>query len=75
MNSFGLTYFDKALDNVIDGLEHTVARAAASDLLAPEFKAPSPPPAPKADVIADLSKLDDVSGFWRLFNFQVISKS
>lgn len=71
MSSFGLTYFDKALDNVIDGFEHTVARAAASDLLAAEFKAPAAQTALPAVAVADLSKLDDVVGFWRLFNLQV----
>ena len=72
MNKFGLGYFDKALDSVIDGLEASVvdrARAAASDLLAEEYKAPAAP-ADLTAARADLSKLSDVAGFWRLFSLQ-----
>ena len=70
MNNFS---FDKALDSLIDGIEQSVvdrARAAASDLLAEEYKSPVPI-APAASAVADFSKLNDVAGFWRLFNLQV----
>lgn len=65
--------FDKAFDSVIDGIEQSVvdrARAAASDLLTEEYKAP-PSGAAAASAPADLSKLQDVAGFWRLFDLQV----
>ncbi len=74
MSSFGLGYFDKALDSVIDGLENSVVdrtRAIASDLLSEEFKAPAHQPNIPADSLAVLSKLKDVTGYWRLFNIQV----
>ena len=74
MNSFGFN-FDKALDSVIDGIEHSVvdrARAAASDLLTEEYKTP-PAGAAAASAPADMSKLKDVAGFWRLFDIQVLS--
>ena len=76
MNSFGFN-FDKALDSVIDGIEHSVvdrARAAASDLLTEEYKTP-PAGAAVASAPADLSKLKDVAGFWRLFDIQVLDAS
>lgn len=69
MNNFS---FDKALDSLIDGIEQSVvdrARAAASDLLSEEYKAPVSI-APAASV-ADFSKINDVAGFWRLFDLQV----
>ena len=72
MTNFSFS-FDKALDSVIDGLEHTVidrARAAASDLLTEEYKAPASS-AYSSSTPADLSKLQDVAGFWRLFDLQV----
>jgi hypothetical protein len=73
MNTFS---FDKALDSLIDGIEQSVvdrARAAASDLLAEEYKAPVPI-APAASAVADFSKINDVAGFWRLFDLQVDSQ-
>jgi hypothetical protein len=73
MTSFGLGYFDKALDSVIDGLENSVVdrtRAIASELLSEEFKAPAHQPTLQPDVAA-LSNLNDVTGYWRLFNIQV----
>ena len=72
MKSFGFN-FDRALDSVIDGIEQSVvdrARAAASDILTEEYKAP-PAAAITASAPADLSKLKDVAGFWRLFDIQV----
>lgn len=73
MSTFGFS-FDRALDSMIDGIEHSVvdrARAAASDLLTEEYKAP-PGGAAAASAPADLSKLKDVAGFWRLFDIQVL---
>ena len=75
MNKFNLnSVFDKALDSVIDGLEGTSlvdrARAAASDLLSEEYKAPTPSQG-EGGTSADLSNLQNVYGFWRLFNLQV----
>ena len=75
MNSFNLnSVFDKALDTVIDGLEGTSlvdrARAAASDLLSEEYKAPTPSQG-EAATFETLTNSQDVAGFWRLFNLQV----
>ncbi len=65
--------FDKALDSVINGLEGTSlvdrARAAASDLLSEEYKAPLSSQGEGAQT-ANLSNLQDIAGFWRLFNLQ-----
>ena len=72
MNTFGFN-FDRALDSVIDGIEHSVvdrARTSASDLLSEEYKA-RPAATAAALAPADLSKLKDVAGFWRLFDIQV----
>lgn len=74
MTTFGRSYFDKALDSVIDGLESTVVdrtRAIASDLLTEEFKAPNQQAALQTDATLVLNDLNDVTGFWRLFNVQV----
>lgn len=75
MNSF--FSLDKALDSVIDGLESSVvdkARAAASDFLTEEYKTP-PAAAASASAPADLTRLQDVAGFWRLFNLQVATEA
>lgn len=74
MSSFGLSYFDKALDSVIDGLENSVVdrtRAIASDLLSEEYKAPAQQPVLQTDAPGVLNNLNDVTGYWRLFNIQV----
>ncbi|BDA46198.1 probable protein CASP [Coccomyxa sp. Obi] len=73
MTSFGLSYFDKALDSVIDGLENSVVdrtRAIASDLLSEEYKAPVQQPVLQTDAPGVLNNLNDVTGYWRLFNIQ-----
>ena len=73
MSNFGLSYFDKALDSVIDGLENSVVdrtRAIASDLLSEEYKAPVQAVL-QTDAPGVLNNLNDVTGYWRLFNIQV----
>ena len=68
MNKFNLdTLLDKALDSLEGSSLVDRAKAAASELLTEEFK----PQASAAAPAADLSHLEDVIGFWRLFDLQV----
>lgn len=68
MNNFNL---DSLLETVIDRVDGSSlvdrAKAAASELLTEEYKPPPTPVAPSAD----LSQLEDVTAFWRLFDLQV----
>ena len=67
MNTFNLdTLLDKALDSLDGSSLVDRAKAAASELLTEEFK----PQASAATPAADLSQLEDVIGFWRLFDLQ-----